>query len=79
MYSDFWLYHVFQTGLVKFVIESFLFSENYKLHVKMNNTHEGSLLFDTAAAKAVSGLCTFLALFITGHQVGSSLFLFGFQ
>ena len=35
----------------------------------MNKTAEENLLFDNVAAKAISGICTFLALFITGHQV----------
>jgi len=39
----------------------------------MNRTTEDTLFFDTAAAKAVSGLCTFLALFTTGHQIYTHL------
>lgn len=39
----------------------------------MDATAKGTLLFDTVAAKAVSGVCTFLALFITGHQIYSHL------
>lgn len=45
-----------------------MFEKEKFLNMK-NVTIGGELFFETVAAKALSGLCSFLALFITGHQV----------
>ena len=58
-----------QDSLYRIVMQAIFFTEIYLLAKRMNRTTGDTLFFDTAAAKAVSGLCTFLALFTTGHQV----------